>query len=97
MTLQEAQELSERKWQCIIDHDGSDCDIDTLIPELQNMEHECAMCEFILNQENLKCELCSYWYICGNPYSNYISDPNTHTARGILNAIKNANIGIIEK
>ena len=92
LTLELAKQLAEKKWQAIVDHDGSDSHIEDWVPEIDGMRAECAMCEFMLNQEGLKCESCLYNHtVCGMAYANWVQNACSETAQSILNAIKLTN------
>lgn len=102
LTLEKAKELSERKWQIIVNNEGyikdaiteeGDCidGIINFIPELKGMRNECAMCEYIIEQNDNSCNTCLYTWVCNKEYSDYINLRCTNTALNVLNAIKKCN------
>jgi len=91
LTLEQAKELSEKKWQAVVEHDGDDCHIEIWVPEVDGMQNECAMCQYQLIERKNGCEKCLYNEVCNGTYSTWVSNANSKTAQLVLDHIKEIN------
>lgn len=91
LTLKKAKILSEKKWQYIVDNNGSEKNLDIAYPKLMSMLSNCAMCEYHINLKDKDCASCLYTNICDNQFAHYLRDGNKETALMVLEAIKAAN------
>jgi hypothetical protein len=92
LTLEQAKELSEKKWQAIVDHDGEDSHIEQWVPEIDGMQNECAMCQYQLIEQKRGCEKCLYSEVCnGVAYEVWVMAANTNTSQKVLDKIKEIN------
>lgn len=88
LTLEKAKELSEKKWQVIVDNNGVDRNILEFMPELVNMNNKCAMCQFVITQNGLSCPNCIYFFTaCDSPYRGWIRNRCKDTAKVVLDSI----------
>ena len=95
LTLETAKQLSERKWEVMSNQDGNDYNIEELVPELEGMINECAMCEFIMVQSEKECKDCRYEsHVCWGVYADYVNNKCASTSKRVLEAIKEENAKI---
>ena len=91
LTLKQAKELSQKKWEYVVDNNGSEYKLSTKIPEIKTFPNKCAMCQYCLIVNNITCSKCIYHGICWDLYSNWLFNKTKERAEDILNAIKKRN------
>lgn len=95
LTLESAMELSERKWQAIVDNDGDTRAAVKQIYELHDMENQCAMCQLMFQIRKSGthiCVKCIYSAVCsGEEYPAFLQSTCVATAQDVLDKIKEIN------
>lgn len=93
ITLDEAKDLSEKKWQYIVDNNGSSESLFRSLPEFVRYRNYCSMCEYSVQENNgdVMCDSCLYTNICDDLYGKWVSNRTKETALVVLEAIKARN------
>ena len=92
MTLEQAKELSAKKWELLVKHDGNEHQVIKELPELINLRNRCAMCEHVWEEQELKCYNCLYGSLCiSDTYGNFLDRACSETSQEMYNAILKRN------
>lgn len=102
MTKEEAKQLCIKKWQWIVDHDGSSDDIEKALPELVKYPSNCAYCElFRFTNSGVRCidcpinmglkrlnrDACCHY---DHPWNNWVCNRTKENAQTVLDLIINS-------
>ena len=96
MTIEEAKIWAIKKWEYIIDNNGSESGLINKYPELEIFVSECSYCELFYDAGANSCVGCPL-VIKGNikcwqsphPFENYLNCYSKETAQAVLDLIKN--------
>lgn len=92
MTLEQAKELSAKKWELLVKYDGNEHQVVKELPILVPFRHKCAMCEYIWEEQELKCKNCLYDGLCiGHKYNDYLHTPSEETSKKVYKEILKRN------
>lgn len=92
LTIETAKELSERKWQIIVDSNANLSKLKELLPEVTEMLNDCAMCEYHLHELGKRCNSCIYASVCSEDlYEAWVTYRSKSAAADILREIKRIN------
>lgn len=94
MTQQEAKEWAVKKWQYIVDNDGSSYGLLRAHPELRDFSNNCSYCQmYIENSMSTICTGCPLLlndlrctYV-GHPYLDWVKDSTKENAQKVLDLI----------
>jgi hypothetical protein len=107
LTLAEAKELSIKKWEHIVAHDGSDSLLYTEYPEMENLKGDCGFCTYAykskLEAGDKMLNMCNYCPIvkqtgetCINKWKNWnfwkTTGNGKEYAQAVLDLVKSINI-----
>ncbi len=92
MTLEEAKELSAKKWELLVKYDGNEARVLKDLPILTNFRQKCAMCEYIWEESGLRCGNCLYDGLCiSDTYGAFLEKACSSTATEMYNKILKRN------
>ena len=101
MTIEEAYRLAVKKWEYIVNNDGSDIGLCEAIPVLKKLPSNCSYCSLFasmmydckgcplqINQNMLQTSGCVR---LGHPYNTWFDDKTRENAQKVLDLIVKTN------